>query len=103
MDGKYITLLEAKSQCLVDIEYTGDDQFISDLIKDVESITESELCVPLSEIEQRGEFPRALKRGMLLLVGSYYRNREDEIANNESTPQQQGYRRMISLFRNYAG
>lgn len=101
MDGQYITLKEAKAQCIIDEEWTGDDQLISDIIKDVEAIVESDLCVPLSYLAFNGALPRPLRRAMLLLIASYYKNREDEIANNEAVNQQNGYRRLISNYRNY--
>ena len=104
MDGKYITLVEAKAQCIIDQDWDGDDQLISDIILDVEAIVESDLCVPLSDLEALNEaLPRPLRRAMLLLIASYYKNREDEIANNEAVNQQNGYRRLISNYRNYAG
>jgi len=103
MDGKYITLVEAKAHCIADQDWTGDDKLISDIILDVEAIVESDLCVPLSDLAFNGALPRPLRRAMLLLIASYYKNREDEIANNEAVNQQNGYRRLISNYRNYAG
>lgn len=104
LDGKYITLEEAKAQCLIDQSYTGDDQYISDLILDVEAIAESDLCIELSDlIDKNGALPRTLRRAMLLLIGSYYKNREDEIQSSEAVNQQNGYRRLISNYRNYLG
>ena len=100
--GTYISLEEAKLHLNVDAEYTGDDQYIEDLILDVEEIVESEICVPISEIvTEGGAFPRPLRRAMLLLVGSYYKNREDEIQNSESARMQQASGRLMSLLRNY--
>lgn len=104
MDGLYITLEEAKAQCIIDQGWTGDDKLISDIILDVEAIVESDLCVPLSDLAfNNGALPRTLRRAMLLLIASYYKNREDEIANSEATNQQNGYKRLISNYRNYAG
>ncbi len=103
MDGLYITIEEAKAQCIIDQGWTGDDKLISDIILDVEAIVESDLCVPLSDLEAGGALPRTLRRAMLLLIASYYKNREDEIANSEATNQQNGYKRLISNYRNYAG
>lgn len=100
--GVYISLEEAKSHLNVDAEYTGDDQYIGDLILDVEEIVESEICVPISEIvTESGAFPRPLRRAMLLLVGSYYRSREDEIPNGESARMRMASDRLMSLLRNY--
>lgn len=100
--GAYITLKEAKEHLVVDADYTGDDQYIEDLILDVEGIVESEICVPLSEIEtESGVIPRPLRRAMLLLIGSYYKNREDEIQNSESARMRQASDRLMLLLRNY--
>ncbi len=58
--GAYITLEEAKKHLNIDLDYTGDDQYIEDLILDVEEIVESEICKPISEIvSEKGAFPRA--------------------------------------------
>lgn len=100
--GAYITLLEAKEHLVVDAVYDGDDQYIEDLILDVEEIVESEICVPISEIvTTSGALPRPLRRAMLLLIGSYYKNREDEIQNGESARMRQASDRLMSLLRNY--
>lgn len=96
-----ITLEEAKRHLEVDADYTGDDQLITDIILDVQDIAESDLCVDFTEIQIEGELPRTIKRAMLLLIGSYYKSRENEIQNNESTQMANGYRRLISNFRNY--
>lgn len=104
MDGKYITINEAKAQCLIDKTFTGDDLYISGIILDVEAIAESDLCIPLSDlVDEKGVLPRALRRAMLLLIASYYKNREDEITGATVSMQQNGYRRLISNYRNYKG
>lgn len=100
--GAYISLEEAKSHLNVDADYTGDDQYIEDLILDVEEIVESEICMPISEIAtESGAFPRPLRRAMLLLIGSYYKNREDEIPNGDSSRMRMASDRLMSLLRNY--
>lgn len=100
----YITLEEAKRHLEVDLDYTGDDQQITDIILDVEGIAASDLCVSLQELEaENGALPRTIRRAMLLLIGSFYKNREDEILNSESAKMNSGYSRLISNYRNYSG
>lgn len=100
----FISLEEAKAHLSVDTDYTGDDKLITDIILDVEDIAAADLRVPLSELENRfGALPRTIRRAMLLLIGSFYKNREDEIQNSESAQMRQGYQRLISMFRNYSG
>lgn len=100
--GAYLTLTEVKPHLNVDADYTGDDQYIEDLILDVEEIVESEICMPISEIvADKGAFPRALRRAMLLLIGSYYRSREDEIPSGDSARMRMASDRLMSLLRNY--
>lgn len=100
----YITLEEAKKHLEVDSDYTGDDQIITDIILDVEEIAEGDLCVSFYDLVSiHGALPRAIRRAMLLLIGSYYKSREDEIQNSESAQLQNGYRRLISNYRNYEG
>lgn len=100
----YITLEEAKRHLEVDPDYTGDDDLIRDIILDVEDVAASDLCVPLQILEtEYGALPRTIRRAMLLLIGSYYKNREDEIPNSESAQMANGYRKLISNYRNYSG
>lgn len=100
--GTYITLVEAKEHLNVDADYDGYDQYIEDLILDVEAIVESEICVPIDDIlTESGALPRPLRRAMLLLIGSYHKNREDEIQNSESSRMKQASDRLMSLLRNY--
>lgn len=99
---EYITLEQAKRHLEVDLDYTGDDTLITGIIKDVLEIVESDLCVELLEIEtSKGELPGAIRRAALLLIGTYYKSREDEIPNNESAKLTSGYQRLVSNYRNY--
>lgn len=99
-----ITLEEAKAHLEVDLDYTGDDQLITDIILDVEDIAAADLCVPLNELEAKyGALPRTIRRAMLLLIGSFYKNREDDIQNSESAQMYNSYRRLISNYRDYSG
>lgn len=97
----YITLEKTKRHLEVDADYTGDDQLITDIILDVEDIAASDLCVPLPTLEKDGALPRTIVRAMLLLIGSYYKSRENEIPNSDSTQMQNGYKRLISNYRDY--
>lgn len=101
--GKYISLDEAKKQCNIDLEYTGDDDLITDIILDVEDISASDLCIPLADLEVDDKLPRTIIRAMLLLIASYYKNRENEVNNGESAQLENGYRRLISNYRKYDG
>lgn len=99
---EYVTLEDAKRQLEVDQDYTGDDELITAIIEDALEIAESDLCVPLLEIEtEEGKLPGAVRRAVLLLIGSYYKNREDEIQNNESSRMYSSYQRLISNYRHY--
>lgn len=98
----YITLEEAKQHLRVDLDYDGDDDLIRDIILDVEDVAASDLCVSLQELEtEYGVLPRTIRRAMLLLIGSFYKNAEDEIPNSESAQMRNGYNRLISNYRNY--
>ncbi len=100
---EYITLHEVKAHLEVDQDYNGDDDLIKSILEDALAIAEADLCVPLSEIEKEDKLPGAVRRAILLLIGSYYKSREDEIPNNESARMYNSYQRLISLHRNYAG
>ena len=99
----YISLAEAKAHLEVDLDYTGDDQLIEGIIEDAVAIAEADLCVPLTDIATEGKLPGAVRRAVLLLIGSFYKSREDDIPNSESGRMYNSYQRLISLHRNYAG
>lgn len=100
----YITIEEAKKHMEVDDDYTGDDSLIEDIILDVEEIASSDLCVGLDElVTKHGALPRTIRRAMLLLIGSFYKSRENEIQSSESAQMANGYNRLISNYRNYEG
>ena len=99
----YISLDEAKAHLEVDLDYSGDDQLIEAIIEDAIAIAEADLCILLTDIAKEGKLPGAVRRAVLLLIGSFYKSREDDIPNSESGRMYNSYQRLISLHRNYAG
>lgn len=72
---RYLTLELCKRHLYV--EYSEDDSYIEQCAESAEDAVEAHLQAPLETYEDaEGKLPAAIIRGMLLLVGSYYANRE---------------------------
>lgn len=72
----YITKSEAKSHLNIDSSFKDDDDLIVTYIKIAESACEKHLNKPLSECLVQGELDGNVKGAILLLIGTYYANRE---------------------------
>lgn len=71
---KYLTLEQCKRHLVV--EHNEDDSEIAQMADSAEETVENYLQCPLEEYERAdGSLPASLIRGMLLLVGAFYDNR----------------------------
>ena len=96
----YLTLDMIKKQCVVDPDYTEDDDFLTMCGDAAESMAEQMLDLPLDEVVATyGEMPPVLMHAIRMLVDYFYAcNRgsagtEMEIPNAVFT--------MLKLLRNY--
>lgn len=83
----YVTLSEAKKHLNISDEwFTEDDAYILDLIKVCENVVEKRLGKPLKEcVLKDGELDPSVKHSILVLIGTYYNQREATSPANIST------------------
>lgn len=83
----YVTLSEAKRHLnLTDDWFVEDDAYITELIKVSEDAVEKSLGKPLSKyIDKNGELSPSVKHSILVLIGTYYNQREATSPSNIST------------------
>lgn len=101
---KYLTLKLIKKHLNLDEDFTADDSYLEVLGGAVEDAIEKNVDEPLSILAEKngGELPLALQQAMLLLLGTYYSNRESiAFANPVEVPNTYNY--LIDLYRNYCG
>lgn len=81
----FITLSEARRHLNLDEWFKEDDPYILELIKVAESVMEKRIGKPLDQcIKKDGEFDPSVKHSILLLIGTYYNQREATTPSNIS-------------------
>lgn len=73
----YLTLEDIKRQCVINLEYTDEDAYLTALGDAAEDIVEKTVNKPLTEIieENNGNFPSTLRHAIKMLVEYLYSNR----------------------------
>lgn len=99
---RYLTLELIKKHLNLDEDFTDDDSYLEMLGNVVETVTERHIddSFELIMLRDRGKFPDALMEAMLLLLGTYYNNRES-VAFVSSSELPQSYLYLLSLYQNY--
>lgn len=98
----YLTLEMIKKHLNLDDDFTDDDDYLKILGDVAETVIERHIDTPFEVIlfKNMGEFPTPLKQACLLLVGTYYENRENiSYTNTNEIPYSVSY--LISLYQNY--
>lgn len=72
----YITLSKAKQHLVLDESFRDDDQLIISYINAAESAVSKHLDRPLEECLVNGRLDPSVENAVLLLLGSFYANRE---------------------------
>lgn len=100
---KYLTLDLIKKQLNI-TDFDEDDQYLETLGGAVENAVEIHIDDSLERLVRKngGTLPLALQQAMLLLLGTYYANRE-HIAFSNNYEVGNSYTYLLDLFRNYAG
>ena len=101
---EYLNLDLIKIHLNSDSDFHDDDSYIEALGDVVEEITEKHIDVSLKKltVENKGKIPTPLKQAMLLLLGTYYSNRENvAFASSSEIPLSYSY--LLSLYQNYGG
>lgn len=99
---QYLTLDIIKKHLNLDSDFTDDDSYLEMLGGVVEQVVEKHIDVKFEVLktENGGELPLPLKQAMLLLLGTYYSNRENiAFASGAEVPTT--YKYLISLYQNY--
>lgn len=99
----HLTLKLIKEHLNLDNDFTLDDAYLSNLGDVVETVVEKNIddsFVYLANANH-GKLPTPLIQAMLLLLGSYYANRE-HIAFNANYEVGNSYTFLIDLYRNYS-
>lgn len=79
----YISTDEVKQQLNIDCWYAEDDKYLLHLITVVQDAVERHIDHELSDLENEdGDIPDGLKHAMLLLIGTFYENRESVTHSN---------------------
>ncbi|WP_291580949.1 head-tail connector protein [Bacteroides sp.] len=101
--GKYVTLELAKQHLIIEPSFTEDDSYIESLIEVGEENIAKDLCVSVDELETIGGgtmIPAPLRHAILLVVGTYYGNRESiSTANLKELPR--GVQYLTALYRDH--
>ncbi len=96
----YLTLPDAKKHLNIDDSYTGDDDYITELIAVSEDAVQCHLDRRFDELAEDGKLPPAVLHAVRFLVGQLYANREPAaFASAMEVPYTYGY--LISLYRRY--
>ena len=101
---EYLNLDLIKKHLNIDSDFHVDDSYIEALGDVVEEVTEKHIDVSLKKLtaDNNGKIPAPLKQAMLLLLGTYYSNREN-IAFASSSEIPLSYSYLLSLYQNYDG
>ena len=101
---QYLKLELIKKHLNMDESFHDDDSYLEALGDVVEEITEKHIDVSLKKLtaDNNGKIPTPLKQAMLLLLATYYSNREN-IAFASSSEIPLSYSYLLSLYQNYGG
>lgn len=99
----YLTVEKVKQHLNIDSYYTDDDTYLASLIDVVQNVVEKHIDNSLVTLQgEGGELPPPLLHAMLLLIGSFYNNRES-VSNLTMKEVPLGYNYLLDLFKNYNG
>lgn len=93
-----LTLAKMKKHLNIDADFHGDDEYITQLGEVAEKMVFSHIDDELTV--GGGSVPAPLVHAMLLLVGTFYANRES-VAFANATPLPHAYELIIGLYKNY--
>ena len=72
----YVTVDDVKKHLNIDVTFTDDDTYISDLISVAEDAISKHLDIALNDLVEGGTLPPSIIHSILLMVGNLYANRE---------------------------
>lgn len=97
----YLQLFQIKKHLNIDEDFHSDDEYLVELAQAAQNVVEVHLDRPLDSLEnEEGYIPSSLTQAMLLLVGTWYANRESvSFAGTYVLPHSYDY--IIALYKNY--
>lgn len=97
----YLQLYQIKKHLNIDEDFHSDDEYLVELAQAAQNVVEVHLDRPLDSLEnEEGYIPSSLIQAMLLLVGTWYANRESvSFAGTYVLPHSYDY--IIALYKNY--
>lgn len=98
----FLTLDQIKRHLNIDEFFHDDDQYLVDLGTVAELSVERHLACSLISLAEKhgGKLPQPIIHAMLLMIGSFYQNRES-VAFASSSPIPLAYEYLISLYQYY--
>ena len=96
----YLTLEELKKQCVIDSDFTDDDEFLEMIGDAAEDMAEQLLDMPLYELEaEKGELPNTVRHALRMLVDYFYSTERGGSGDNNQIPDAVSL--MLKLYRKY--
>lgn len=97
----YLQLYQLKKHLNIDEDFHDDDEYLVELAQAAQQVVEVHIDRPLDSLEnEEGFIPSSLIQAMLLLVGTWYANRESiSFASTYVLPHSYDY--IIALYKNY--
>ena len=97
---RYVTLEEIKAQCIVDADFTDDDNYLKGLGDAAEDMVSAEIDSPLDDIvaANNGKLPSSLKMAILLITDYLYSSNRGSSENNEIPA---AFLHLCTLWRNW--
>lgn len=101
---KYLTLKLIKQHLNMNQDYSEEDDYLEMLGGCVEEVVEKHIDDSLEAISEKngGKLPLPLIQACLLLLGTYYSNREN-IAYNNTIEVPMTFTYLLNLYKNYGG
>ena len=97
----YLQLYQIKKHLNIDEDFHSDDEYLVELSQAAQNVVEVHLDRPLESLEnEEGYIPSSLTQAMLLLVGTWYANRES-VSFASNSVLQHSYDYIIALYKNY--
>lgn len=97
----YLQLYQIKKHLNIDEDFKDDDEYLMDLAYAAELSVQKSIDQNLSSLEDEdGMIPSPLLHAALLLVGTWYADRES-VSHTSTNPHPHAYEFIIGLFRNY--
>lgn len=96
----YLTLEEIKKQCVIESDFTEDDNFLLALGDSAEDFVEQIIDCPLYELEAtKGELPATIRHALRMMVDYFYSTERGGSGNNNEIPD--AVTLMCKLYRQY--